>query len=157
MKRLCVYMNHEDVKFILEFLLGQNIAVYLYHDGTKYDIIRTLDDYKSGGWLKIMQYRGEHFTEMTPTDFIEISPSYRSYTGWQPGAIGVITERKSEIDKISKSLHTFIKNNFILSDRKQCYAGPNIIAEWLDGKKELDGAEYEYASLIKSEIKNGAD
>ena len=46
---------------------------------------------------------------------------------------------------------------FILSDRKQCYAGPNIIAEWLDGKKELDGAEYEYASLIKSERINGAD
>ena len=157
MKKLCVYMNHEDVLLILEFLLAQNISVYLYHDGTKYDIIRTLDDYKSGGWLKIMQYRGEHFTEMTPTDFIEISPSYRSYTGWQPGAIGVITERKSEIDKISKSLHTFIKKNFILSDRKQCYAGPNIIAEWLDGKKELDGAEYEYASLIKSERINGAD
>ena len=151
MKRLCVYMNQEDMRLILRFLFEQNIPVYLYHDGTKYDIIHTADDYKAGDWLKIMLHRSEHFTEMTPNDFIEISPSYRSYTGWQPGAIGVIAEKKSEIDKISKSLHTFIKKNFILSDRKQCYAGPNMISEWLNGKIELDGAEYEFASLMKSQ------
>ena len=93
-----------------------------------------------------MLNRAEHFTEMTPNDFIEIIPSWLSYTGWQPGGIGVITEKKSEIDKISKLLHTFIKNNFILSDRQNCYAGPNIISEWLNGKIQLVGAEYEFAS-----------
>lgn len=143
-------MNSKDILLILQFLLAQNIPTYRYHDGTKYDIIRTLDEYKNGDWIKIMLNRSGHFSEMTPYDFIEISPSYRSYTGWQPGAIGVITEKKSEIDKISKSLHTFIKKNFILSDRKQCYAGPNIISEWLNCEIELDGAEYEFLSLKKS-------
>lgn len=145
MRRLSVYMNKSDVILLCDYILSEKIPLYLYYNGRNYDRIYSPDEYPEEGWLVIVLNRNDHLEDVyLDSEMIGIIPSFRSFTGWQPGSIFARPENNTEIDQISKKIHKFIKKNFRLSVRKGCYGGPNILAEWYNGERQLDEGEYEF-------------